>query len=37
MRERHFRGSDGLEITPDGRRPILWVIRDWLKIIWWRW
>lgn len=25
---RHFRGYDGKEILPDGRRPIRFVIRD---------
>ncbi len=28
--ERHYRGYDGKEILPDGRRPIRFVIRDWI-------
>ena len=28
MKERHFEGATGREITADGRRPIRWVIRD---------
>ena len=27
-KERHYRGYDGAQILPDGRRPIRWVIRD---------
>ena len=30
MRTRHYRGHDGVQILPDGRRPIRWVIRDWV-------
>lgn len=28
MRARHYRGVDGREILPDGRRPLWFVIRD---------
>ncbi len=29
--ERHYRGYDGREILPDGRRPIRFVIHDAIK------
>lgn len=29
MRDRHFRGYDGAEITADGERTLWFVIRDW--------
>ncbi len=29
--DRYYRGYDGLEILPNGRRPIRFVIRDTIK------
>lgn len=31
MRERHYRGHDGKQVTPDGVRPARYILRDAIK------